>query len=241
MSEPVAPRRGIRPVLGRVKRRLFRKARAGRRWLYRKLDATPLLGGSGRFALANGYTARRARNVGNLRLSVRLAERALHRHPLDPIATKVLKAGGDELSMLGRPLPWTPVAFHSDRVVRERSGVYVGHNTLPWNSGGYATRTHGIVSGLAAMGFDMTVASRYGYPYDRWPADDDRVAPTEDVVGWERAPATAAAHVRHGFLRSSVACDTRDTADMRHVRWRGWRLERDVDGRSVVRPGMDAG
>ena len=33
--------------------------------------------------------------------------------------------------------------------MQDRSVVYVAHNTLPWNSGGYATRTHGIVSGLA--------------------------------------------------------------------------------------------
>jgi glycosyltransferase involved in cell wall biosynthesis len=32
------------------------------------------------------------------------------------------------------------------------------------------------------MDWDMAVASRYGYPYDRWPEDDERVASPEDVV-----------------------------------------------------------
>jgi glycosyltransferase involved in cell wall biosynthesis len=185
MSEPTPPPTprppSLRRALGRVRRRVTRKAKAGRRWAYRRLDATPVFGGSGRFAVASSQTARRARNVGGLSLSVRLAERTLHRHPDNAVAQQVLEASGDELSLLGHPLPWTPVAAEPRHTVNDRAVVYVAHNTLPWNSGGYATRTHGIVSGLAAMGWDMSVASRYGYPYDRW-SDVDRIAPAEDVI-----------------------------------------------------------
>jgi glycosyltransferase involved in cell wall biosynthesis len=182
MSEPTASTRGLRWLVGGVQRRVKRRIRLTRRWAYRTLDAAPLIGGSGRFALANRFTARRARNSGDLESAVRLAQRTLRRHPDDELALEVLEASRDELSMLGRPLPWTPVASDPGHLVRHGSVVYVAHNTLPWNSGGYATRTQGIVSGLAAMGWDMSVASRYGYPYDRWPVDDARVAPTEDVV-----------------------------------------------------------
>ena len=162
-------------------RKVVGAAKAGRRWFYRKVDTNPVLGGSGRLVPATGMTARRARNAGHLQVSVRLAERTLRRHPHDDLAAEVLAASSDEYALIGHPLPWTPRA-DLGHDVRERSVVYVAHNTLPWNSGGYATRTHGIVSGLAAMGWDMAVASRYGYPYDRWPEDDDRVAPAEDVV-----------------------------------------------------------
>lgn len=182
MSEPppTSSRRGAR--LSRARRRLGRQARSGRRWLYRRLDATPVLGGSGRFAVASGLTARRARNVGGLSLSVRLAERALNRNADNAMAREVLEASRDELSMLDHPLPWTRVAQNPGHEVTSGAVIYVAHNTLPWNSGGYATRTHGIVSGLDAMGWDLSVASRYGYPYDRWPGGDVRVAPAEDVI-----------------------------------------------------------
>ncbi|HTY72335.1 MAG TPA: glycosyltransferase family 4 protein [Actinomycetes bacterium] len=166
----------------RARSRALRHVRTGKRWAFRRLDATPILGGSGRFALANARTARRARNVGDLTLSVTLAQRRLGHRPDDEEAREILAASADELALLGHPLPLTLGAADVTHETRAGSVVYLAHNTRPWNNGGYATRTHGIVTGLAQLGWDVAVASRYGYPYDRWDPDDPRVAPADDVV-----------------------------------------------------------
>jgi glycosyltransferase involved in cell wall biosynthesis len=43
---------------------------------------------------------------------------------------------------------------------------YVLHNTLPYSSGGYATRSHGVAGGLKDAGWDVIVLSRPGFPLD---------------------------------------------------------------------------
>lgn len=49
----------------------------------------------------------------------------------------------------------------------ENSVAYLLHNTLPYNSGGYATRSHGLAKGVIQEGIDITPVSRLGYPEDR--------------------------------------------------------------------------
>ena len=44
---------------------------------------------------------------------------------------------------------------------------YVLHNSLPYVSGGYATRARGVVRGLAANGIDLAVVTRTGFPQDQ--------------------------------------------------------------------------
>lgn len=44
--------------------------------------------------------------------------------------------------------------------------AYVVHNSLPYSSGGYATRTHGLFKGLLNHGLDIQVVTRPGYPLD---------------------------------------------------------------------------
>ncbi|TDA95378.1 polysaccharide pyruvyl transferase family protein [Halomonas marinisediminis] len=43
---------------------------------------------------------------------------------------------------------------------------YVLHNSLPYASGGYATRAHGVATGLAKNGFDVVCLTRPGFPLD---------------------------------------------------------------------------
>jgi glycosyltransferase involved in cell wall biosynthesis len=43
---------------------------------------------------------------------------------------------------------------------------YVLHNSLPFSSGGYATRSHGLASGLAQTGREVVCLTRPGYPLD---------------------------------------------------------------------------
>lgn len=44
--------------------------------------------------------------------------------------------------------------------------LYTLHNALPYHSAGYATRTHGLLSGLNRSGFDVEGVTRLGYPFD---------------------------------------------------------------------------
>lgn len=60
--------------------------------------------------------------------------------------------------------------LHPDRV------VYVMHNTLPYSSGGYATRGHGLAVGLRDAGMDVHCLSRPGYPGDLLVSTDEAEA-----------------------------------------------------------------
>ena len=50
---------------------------------------------------------------------------------------------------------------------KNRTLLYVLHNSLPYNSGGYATRAHGLMVGALQSGWDVHVVTRRGYPHDR--------------------------------------------------------------------------
>lgn len=43
---------------------------------------------------------------------------------------------------------------------------YIAHNSLPYSSGGYATRTHGVAQGLLSLDTNIKVITRPGYPLD---------------------------------------------------------------------------
>lgn len=43
---------------------------------------------------------------------------------------------------------------------------YVLHNSLPYASGGYATRSHGVATGLVSNGMDVICLTRPGFPID---------------------------------------------------------------------------
>lgn len=43
---------------------------------------------------------------------------------------------------------------------------YLLHNSLPYHSAGYSTRTHGLLTGLRRLGWDVRGVTRLGYPYD---------------------------------------------------------------------------
>lgn len=48
----------------------------------------------------------------------------------------------------------------------ENQVCYVLHNSLPYASGGYATRGHGLARGLVAQGFEVIAVTRPGFPAD---------------------------------------------------------------------------
>jgi glycosyltransferase involved in cell wall biosynthesis len=59
---------------------------------------------------------------------------------------------------------------------------YLLHNSLPYNSAGYATRTHGLLSGLRSGGWDIRGVTRLGFPYDMPGQDDLGEIPAVDVI-----------------------------------------------------------
>lgn len=64
----------------------------------------------------------------------------------------------------------------------EKRVLYFLHNSLPIDSGGYATRTHGLLRGVAENGYRISGVTRLGYPDDRGPKYAGRIFPPTDVV-----------------------------------------------------------
>ena len=60
---------------------------------------------------------------------------------------------------------------------------YLLHNSLPHNSAGYATRTHGLLSDLNRIGWDVDGVTRLGYPYDMPGKAELPDVPMHEVVG----------------------------------------------------------
>ncbi|MCT2260343.1 glycosyltransferase family 4 protein [Brachybacterium muris] len=64
-----------------------------------------------------------------------------------------------------------------------RHVLYFLHNALPYHSGGYATRTHGLLTELNRMGWDVDGVTRLGYPYDMPKMADVPDLPARETVG----------------------------------------------------------
>lgn len=64
--------------------------------------------------------------------------------------------------------------------------AYVLHNMLPYASGGYATRAHGLASALRDTGFHITLVGRPGFPLDiRKELTVEDVELTQNIEGLE--------------------------------------------------------
>lgn len=59
---------------------------------------------------------------------------------------------------------------------------YCLHNSLPYSSGGYAARAHGLVLGLKAAGQEVTVLTRPGFPIDNLPELDPKKVPLKETI-----------------------------------------------------------
>ncbi|HYD64544.1 glycosyltransferase family 4 protein [Azospirillum sp.] len=64
--------------------------------------------------------------------------------------------------------PRQPAAYTPDN---PRRVLYLLHNALPYHSGGYATRAHGLLTALVRQGWDVIAVGRLGYPHDRVTTD----------------------------------------------------------------------
>ncbi|WP_265521808.1 glycosyltransferase family 4 protein [Oerskovia flava] len=107
----------------------------------------------------------------------------LRYEPKDQAAHDALLYARDGLALAAAGFPLPARAASTPYEPASQSVLSVLSQSLPIRSGGYATRTHGILSALASRGWDVAAITRRGFPYDKWPADDTREVPEVDTVG----------------------------------------------------------
>ena len=99
------------------------------------------------------------------------------------------------------------ITFETVSRAREYQAVpgrvaYLLHNSLPFQSGGYATRSHGVMSGIASHGYEVFGISRPGFPNDLAGFENagKEVPPPAkiDAITYHRLPATSVP--RHTYL-----------------------------------------
>lgn len=105
----------------------------------------------------------------------------------EALGTKTMKASkpvvvrNSDLARDGFPLP--PMREEPEYTPRRDHVLYLLHNALPHHSGGYATRTHGLLTEMNRMGWDVDGVTRLGYPYDMPKMADVPDLPPREVVG----------------------------------------------------------
>ena len=80
--------------------------------------------------------------------------------------------------------------------------LYVLHNSLPYNSGGYATRGHGLMCGVKKLGWDVQVLTRRGYPHDRKGMSD---LPTDELQIVDNIPYFRLIEQEKGYGQINIA------------------------------------
>lgn len=135
-------------------------------------------------ALELRRAASRALAAGETDAARRLAGHALARHPDDRFAQQTWANAVDQLAVARDGWPAPDVAPRPAYEPRPRAVLSVLAQSLPHQSDGYATRSHGILTGLRDLGWDLEAVTRLGFPYDRWSKDDARgVGAVDEVDG----------------------------------------------------------
>jgi glycosyltransferase involved in cell wall biosynthesis len=125
--------------------------------------------------------AGKALTAGHTSAAVKLARIVLAAQPDDEGARQTFDDGTDQLNVIASG--WvSPPAGSTPYQPRSTAVLSVLAQSVPVTSGGYATRSHGLLTSLAARGWQMEAVTRLGFPYDRWPEWDDRVVPASDTV-----------------------------------------------------------
>lgn len=130
---------------------------------------------------------RRARSAGKQKQLVEYLERYRALKPDDAWAKRLQNdvqrnaVSNYQLGKTGFPFPKmrTTPAYEA----KQDHVFYLLHNSLPHNSAGYATRTHGLLSELNRIGWDVDGVTRLGYPYDMPGKADLPDVPMHEVVG----------------------------------------------------------
>ncbi|TDE15924.1 glycosyltransferase [Jiangella asiatica] len=130
-----------------------------------------------------GRAAALALAAGNANAASVLAARALVAKPDNAGFRATFDNARDQLSVARRG--WVFPADGAASTPYEpapRAVLSVLSQSLPIRSGGYATRSHGIITALASRGWQLRAVTRLGFPYDRWKASDTSTVPDVDHV-----------------------------------------------------------
>ncbi len=97
------------------------------------------------------------------------ALKAIHLGPMDELQDELLKTQtivkkleGTWLDAIG-PISSPP----SSSQAKGQEILYLAHMALPFESAGYCTRTHGLLTNLQKINGDVSVQTRLGYPLDK--------------------------------------------------------------------------
>ncbi|KQY55522.1 glycosyltransferase family 4 protein [Nocardioides sp. Root140] len=132
-------------------------------------------------ALELRKAAARALTAGYTSAAETLVNHSLALRPDDLWARDTWSSATDQLRVVREG--WTPTPRGDLRLdTAPRHVLSVLAQSLPHLSGGYATRTHGILTGLVADGWSVEAVTRPGFPYDRWSKHDTRVVPPVDEI-----------------------------------------------------------
>lgn len=96
-------------------------------------------------------------------------------------APKPIVVRNSDLARDGFPLP--EMRAEPEYEPRRDHVLYMLHNALPHHSGGYATRTHGLLTELGRLGWDVDGVTRLGYPFDMPKMADGPDLPPRELVG----------------------------------------------------------
>ena len=133
-------------------------------------------------ALELRKAAARALTAGATGSAERLAGHALALHPDDTFAQETWASAADQLRVVRDGWSAGTPAAAPRYAARPEAVLSVLAQSLPHQSGGYATRSHGVLTGLDALGWDVEAVTRLGFPYDRWSKGDTGTVPAYDVV-----------------------------------------------------------
>ncbi|MGH3467760.1 MAG: glycosyltransferase family 4 protein, partial [Thermocrispum sp.] len=128
--------------------------------------------------------ASEAQAAGRTDAAVSLAKRVLVDEPDDEKMTELVTSGADQLAVVADGWPALPpgVQAAGEHQVTDRSVLSVLAQSLPMTSGGYATRSHGILTGLHGRGWDVRAVTRLGFPLDWWRGIGERTVNRLDTV-----------------------------------------------------------
>lgn len=134
---------------------------------------------------------------GQLRRADRLVDQYLRARPVDGWGLRVKEDVRRELERrassadgTGAPnnyqltkkgFPFSPRASSPSFEARSERVLYLLHNSLPYNSAGYATRSHGLLRQLSER-WEMRGVTRLGFPFDSPGHDELESIPFQDEV-----------------------------------------------------------
>lgn len=131
-------------------------------------------------------TARRYLRAGKTRLANALLTELVRLDISDGWARQVLESltkqqlSNYQLAKVG--FPFTPKASKPALEVNRNRSLYLLHNSLPYHSAGYSTRTQGLLQSVRGLGWDVHGVTRLGYPFDMPKFEDIESIDKMDVI-----------------------------------------------------------